>query len=186
MSKKLNNAAAALNASNNGTKGGEVIDTTLNTTPASEQVEQGAGVKFTLNTPNPAFINYLGTAGEEFAADFGKFASEFKHDYTRPSTKNACKAFDALFNLLCSAEFLLCGDNFAKYMSEKNPLGNYTRPAIENARDYAKAQIALISEFGNRAEKSYQNYNRANKAPTNAELKAEIERLKAELAAKNA
>lgn len=178
MATKLN-AAAALNAAKN-TQGGEVIETTLNNT-ASEQAtqseqaqsEQAAGVKFTLNTPNPYFINYLGTASEEFAADFEKFASEFiASEFTRPETKNAGKAFDSLLNLLISSEFLLNSENFAKYMSEKNPLGDYTRSAIKNARDYARAQLALISEFGSRAEKAWQNYNRANKAPTNAELKA--------------
>ena len=183
------NAAAALNAANE-TKGGELNQSELNNTPSdTPPSEQGTqkGVKFTLNTPNPAFLNYLGTRDENFASEFEKFASEFdQSEFTRPSNVNAGKAFDSLLNLLISAEFLLNDENFAKYMVKKNPIADYTKPAIMNARDYASAQLELLSEFGNRAEKAYQNFNRANKEASKADLKAEIERLKAELAAKNA
>ena len=195
------NAAAALNASNE-TKGGELNQGELNNTQAeqgtqgtqapAEQGEQGKqgepkGVKFTLNTPNPAFLNYLGTRDDDFASEFEKFASEFdSSEFTRPSNVNAGKAFDSLLNLLISAEFLLNGENFGKYMAEKNPIADYTKPAIANALCYARAQLTLLSEFGNRAEKAYQNFNRANKEQSKAELKTELQREKDAAAAAQA
>ena len=145
------------------------------------------GVKFTLNTPNPQFMNYLGTRDENFVSEFEKFASEFdSSEFTRPTTKKAAEAYDSLLNLLISSEFLLISENFVKYMSEKNPIANYTKPAITNARDYAIAQLKLLSEFGNRAEKAYQNFNRANKEQSKAELKNELQKEKDAAAAQAA
>lgn len=175
-----NNAAAALNSQNDSTKG-EFSNENLNTPAEQGEQVQGEqkGVKFTLNTPNPQFMNYLGTRADDFASDFEKFASEFdSSEFERPSNEKAGKAFDSLINLLISSEFLLKDENFSKYMAEKNPIADYTRPAIANARDYARAQLEILCEFGNRAEKAYQNFNRANKEQSKAELKSELQKEK--------